>query len=73
MLRKVLLKFSAVTISKLLPPSVKLSSIRMFLALATHSACEFFQVDATLAYLNVDLEDDVYVEQAPSFEIPGKG
>ena len=54
-------------------PTAKLSSIRMLLALATHFHCEVFQFDVSLAYLNADLEEDVYVEQPAGFEIPGKG
>ena len=50
-----------------------MSSIRLFLALATHFHCEVFQFDVSSAYLNADLEEDVYVEQPPGFEIPGKG
>ena len=45
----------------------------MLFALATHFHCEVFQFDVSSAYLNADLEEHVYVEQPPSFEIPGKG
>ena len=45
----------------------------MLLALATHFHCEVLQFDVTSAYLNADLEEDVYVEQPPGFKIPGKG
>ena len=54
-------------------PTAKLSSIRLLLALATHFHCEVFQFDVSSAYLNADLEEDVYVEQPPGYEIPGKG
>ena len=54
-------------------PTAKLSSIRMLLALATHIFCELFQFDFSSPYLNADLEEDVYAEQPPGFEIPGKG
>ena len=53
-------------------PTVKLSSIRMLLALGTLFHCEVFQFDVSSAYLNSDLQEDVYVEQPPGFEIPGK-
>ena len=53
-------------------PTAKLSSIRLLLALDTHFHCEVFQFDVSSAYLNADLEEDVYVEQPPGFEIPGK-
>ena len=54
-------------------PTTKLSSICLLSALATHFHCEVFQFDVSSAYLNADLEEDVYVEQPPGFEIPGKG
>ena len=54
-------------------PTAKLSSIRMLLALATHFHCEVFQFDVNSSCLNADLEKDLYVEQPPGFEIPGKG
>ena len=54
-------------------PTAKLPTIRMFLALATKFHCEVFQFDVTSAHLNADLEEDVYVEHTPGFEIPGKG
>ena len=45
----------------------------MLLAFVTHFHCEVFQFDVSSAYLNADLEEVVYVEQPPGFEIPGKG
>ena len=59
--------------SETFAPTAKLSSIRMLLALATKFQCEVFQFYVSSAYLNADLEEDVYVEQPPDFEIPGKG
>ena len=54
-------------------PTAKLSSTRMLLPLATHLHCQIFQFDVSSAYVNADLEEDVYVEQPPGFQIPGKG
>ena len=54
-------------------PTANLSSIHMPLALATHFHCEVFQFDVSSAYLKADLEEDVYLEQPPGFELPGKG
>ena len=45
----------------------------MLLAIATHFQCEVFQFDVSSAYLNADLEEDVYVKQPPGSQIPGKG
>ena len=53
-------------------PTAKLSSIRLFLALAIHFSCEVFQFDVSSAYLNADLEGDVFVQQPPGFEFPNK-
>ena len=58
--------------SETFAPTAKLSSVCMPLALATHFHCEVFQFDVSSAYINADLEEDVYVEQLPGFEIPGK-
>ena len=54
-------------------PTLKLPSIRMLVALATHLHSEVFQIEVSSAYLNADLEEDGDVEQPPGFEIPGKG
>ena len=45
----------------------------MLLALATHFHSEVFQFDVSSAYRIADLKEDVYVEQSPGFENPGKG
>ena len=44
----------------------------MILAFAISFYCEIFQFDGNSAYLNADLELDVYVKQLPGFEFPGK-
>ena len=44
----------------------------MLLAIATLFHCEVFQFDVSSAYLNADLEVNVYVKQPPGFQIPGK-
>ena len=49
-----------------------MSSIRLFLALAIHFGCEVFQFDVSSAYLNADLEEDVFFQQLPGFEFPNK-
>ena len=46
-------------------PTAKLSSIRLFLALATHFGFEVFQFDVSSASLNADFEEDVFVQQPP--------
>ena len=54
-------------------PTAILSSIRMLLALATQFHFEISQFDVSSAYLNAELEEDVYAEQPPGFEVPKSG
>ena len=59
--------------SETFTPTAKISSFRMLLALATHFHSEIFQFNVSSAYLKADLVEDMYVEQPPGFENPGKG
>ena len=45
-----------------------LKHIRMFLAFAAHSNFKVYQMDVKSAFLNGELEEEVYVEQPPGFE-----
>ena len=45
-----------------------LEAIRMFLACAAHSNFRVYQMDVKSAFLNGELEEEVYVEQPPGFE-----
>ena len=72
MLRKVLVNFSA-GYFETFAPTAKLPSIRIIFALGTPVRCEVFQFDVSLASLNADLEEYVYVQHPPGFKIPGKG
>ena len=47
------------------------STIWIVLALTLHYAWSIFQLDVNLAFSNGDLEEEVYVEQPPSFKIKG--
>ena len=49
-------------------PVARLEAIRMFLAFAAHSNFKVYQMDVKSAFLNGDLEEEVYVEQPPGFE-----
>ena len=53
-------------------PTIRFSSTRMFLALATHFHCDLFQIDVSSVCLKVDLEEDVHAEHPPDSEILGK-
>ena len=46
-------------------PVARLQAIRMFLAFAAHSNFKVYQMDVKSAFLNGELEEEVYVEQPP--------
>ncbi|KAK1387877.1 hypothetical protein POM88_016055 [Heracleum sosnowskyi] len=49
-------------------PVAKLEAIRIFLAFVAHCNFKVFQMDVKSAFLNGELEEEVYVEQPPGFE-----
>ena len=51
-------------------PVVRLEAIRMFLAYAAHKKFKVFQMDVKSAFLNGELEEEVFVEQPPGFIDP---
>ena len=51
-------------------PVARLEAIRMFLAYATHKKFKVFQMDVKSAFLNGELEEEVFVEQPPGFIDP---
>jgi hypothetical protein len=51
-------------------PVVRLESIRILLAYATHHDFKLYQMDVKSAFLNGPLSELVYVEQPPGFEDP---
>ena len=48
----------------------KLEATRMFLAFATHMKFKVFQMDVKSAFLNGELQEEVYVEQPLDFVDP---
>ena len=48
----------------------RLEAIRMFLAFAAHSNFKVYQMDVKSAFLNGELDEEVYVEQPSGFEDP---
>ena len=46
----------------------RLEAIRIFLAFAAHCNFKVFQMNVKCAFLNGELEEEVYVEQPPGFE-----
>ncbi|KAL8121447.1 hypothetical protein AgCh_018250 [Apium graveolens] len=51
-------------------PVARLEAIRIFLAYAAHANFKVYQMDVKTAFLNGDLEEEVYVSQPPGFEDP---
>ncbi|KAL8146680.1 hypothetical protein AgCh_004422 [Apium graveolens] len=51
-------------------PVVRLEAIRIFLAYASHKKFKVFQMDVRSAFLNGELEEEVYIEQPPEFIDP---
>ena len=53
-------------------PVVRLSSIRLLLALAAHLDLELFQMDVKTAFLNGNLEEEIYMAQPIGFVTNGQ-
>ena len=51
-------------------PVARLEAIRIFLAYAAHANFKVYQMDVKSAFLNRELEEEVYVSQPPGFEDP---
>ncbi|KAL8155363.1 hypothetical protein AgCh_000663 [Apium graveolens] len=51
-------------------PVARFEAIRMFLAFAAHSNFKVYQMDVKSAFLNGELEEEMYVQQPPGFENP---
>ena len=53
-------------------PLTKITSIRMLIALATVHDLKIHQMDVKTAFLNGELEEEIYMEQPEGFVVPGK-
>jgi hypothetical protein len=53
-------------------PTLKFASLRTLLAKAAKRRWPVYQLDFDSAYLNGDLDEDIYVRQPEGFEVPGK-
>jgi hypothetical protein len=53
-------------------PVARLDTIRMVLAIATKHNWKVYQMDVKSAFLNGYLEEEVYVQQPPGYEVKGK-
>ena len=53
-------------------PVTKITSIRMLIALASVYDLQIHQMDVKTAFLNGDLEEEIYIEQLEGFVVPEK-
>jgi hypothetical protein len=53
-------------------PVARLEAIRMFLAYSCHKNFKVYQMDVKSAFLNGDLEEEVYMEQPEGFSLSNK-
>ena len=53
-------------------PVARMEAVRLLLALAAHEGWEVHHMDVKTAFLNGDLQEEVFVEQAPGFTQPGQ-
>jgi hypothetical protein len=49
-----------------------METVRLLLALAADQSWEVHHMDVKIAFLNGDLQEEVYVQQAPGFVVPGQ-
>ena len=53
-------------------PVARMEAIRMFLAYACHKRFKVYHMDVKSAFLNGNLEEEVYMEQPESFSLTDK-
>jgi hypothetical protein len=53
-------------------PVVRFESVRTVVSLAAQQGLKLHQMDVTTAFLNGELEEEVYMKQPEGFEVPGK-
>lgn len=53
-------------------PVVRFASIRLILAIVSHLDLELFQMDVKTAFLNGELDEEIYMDQPIGFEVKGK-
>jgi hypothetical protein len=53
-------------------PASNLSTLRVLLSLAAQKNYDAHQLDVKTAFLNGDLEEEIYMKCPPGFEVPGK-
>jgi hypothetical protein len=51
-------------------PVARLESVRLLLALVAHGGWPVHHMDVKTAFLNDELDEEVYVTQPPGFKLP---
>ena len=58
---------------KTFSPVVRFVSIHLILAIVAHLDLELFQMDVKIAFLNGELDEEIYMDQPISFEVKEQG
>src|SRR5215813_3783108 len=53
-------------------PVTRITSIRMLIAIAALFGLEIHQMDVKTAFLNGELDEEIYMEQPEGFNVPGQ-
>ena len=53
-------------------PAVKMTTLRLVLALVAQLDLDLYQMDVKTAFLHGDLHDEIYMEQPKGFAEPGR-
>ena len=53
-------------------PVVRITSVRLILAIVTHIDLELYQMDVRTAFLNGELNEEIYMDQPLGFETKGQ-
>lgn len=57
---------------KTFSPVVRFASIRLILAIVANMNLELYQMDVKIAFLNRELDDEIYMDQPMGFVVKGQ-
>ena len=58
--------------NEMFAPVARMDTVRTVLAIAAQNKWPIYQMDIKSAFLNGYLEEEVYVEKPPGYEVPGQ-